>query len=83
MELDSEFITTVIGSALVGYCGGWLFRGDSELRGRYGFIVAFILVYIAFFAQLAALTVVGGQQNWFFTGAYASGFIYRFFIKHG
>lgn len=34
--MDSEFILTVIGSAIVGYCGGWLFSADSQLKGAMG-----------------------------------------------
>ncbi|MEZ5536398.1 MAG: hypothetical protein R3F02_12330 [Thiolinea sp.] len=76
-----------IGLAIIflatGYLGGWLFRADGDARQRFGLIVAFFVVYSAFFLQLWALLKLGILQEWLYTGLYSVGFIYRFFFRHG
>ena len=67
----------------IGYAGGWLFRADSDLRERRGILLAFFMVYVVFAMVVFAAAQISDMKNWWVTGMYSAGFIYRFFIYRG
>lgn len=83
MNLNLETIFVLLVYGLLGYVGGWFFKGDADLRSRFGWIGAFLISYVVFFAQVVTTYQIALLQNVWFTGAYASAFLYRFFIHHG
>ena len=81
-ELSPELVFSLFVYGLVGYMGGWFFRGDADLRSRYGAIVAFFITYSVFSIQIVAAGIIATVQSYWFTGVYAVAFFYRFFIHH-
>ena len=83
MPFTAELLIGIFFYGAIGYVGGWLFKADSNLRDRRGILIAFFITYVVFFLVVFAGAQISDIQNWWITGAYSFGFIYRFFLKRG
>ena len=83
MPLTADLLIGIVFYGLIGYTGGWLFKAESHLRERKGILFAFFITYVVFIMVIFAGAQIAEMRNWWITGAYSFGFIYRFFLRRG
>ena len=83
MPFTADLLIGILFYGAIGYVGGWLFKADSNLRERRGLWIAIFITYVVFSMVILVSVQIAGMRNWWITGAYSFGFIYRFFLKRG